>query len=106
MHYIALAIVIEPFLGLCYCSLAHGTDIGLGYATLPQSPAVLNATAPFPRTGCTGALARHCSFVPSRPSAQLDGILRKRKSILGDRFFVICAINVPAAGIGDTCKLN
>ena len=87
MHYIALAIVVEPFLGPCCCSLAHGTDIALGYATLPQSPAVLNATAPFPRTGCTGALARHCSFVPSRPSAQLDGILWKRKSILGAIFF-------------------
>ena len=46
------------------------------------------------------------SFVSSRPSAQLDGTLWKRKSILGARFFVICAINVPAADIGDTYKLN
>ena len=101
-----LLLLLSPSWGPCYCSLANGADIAFGYATLPQSPAVLNATAPFPRTGLLGHLLDTVLSSLAGPQHSLMVYYGSVNQSSEPGFFVICAINVPPADIGDTYMLN
>ena len=98
--------LLSPSWGPCYCSLAHGTDIAFGYATRPQSPAVLDATAPFPRIGLLGRLLDTVLLSLAGPQHSLMVYYGSVNQSSEPGLLVICAINVRAAGISDTYKLN